>query len=318
MSTPTQPFHGFFGQRKAVHFLRRIALGSLKLGKPFPHTLFLGGSGLGKTYLAEALAKELDTGFCPFACSRSTTSLELGLAVKNWESHTIVFLDEVHGLRGHMQEMMYRVMVNCRAPNVIDASEGKRPKLDGEISIPPVTVIGATDRPGNLLNAFLKRFEHPVSLHAYRISEMIEIVRHAATKERLVLTPQAARLIAERCRGIPRFAEQHLRKFHMFYSDEDGNTEFTLPQVREFFRQDGVDEHGRTADDQLYMHHLKDGDAKSLSTLALILQHDARYLRSHVEAWLHQVGWMEITSDGRRLTKAGMEIANEAGPEVTT
>jgi holliday junction DNA helicase RuvB len=318
VSTSTHLFHGFFGQRKAVHFLCRIANGSLKLGKPFPHTLLTGGSGLGKTYLSKALAMELDTGFYPFACSRSTTPLELGLAAREWESHAVVFLDEVHGLRPHMQEMFYRVMINGKVPNVIDGAEDKRPKLDGERSIPPVTIIGATDRPGDLRNAFLKRFDHQVSLQPYRISEMIEIVRHAATKERLVLKPQAARFLAERCRGIPRFAGQYLGKFHMFYSDEDGNTEFTLPQVREFFRQDGVDEHGRTADDQLYMHHLKEGDAKSLSTLALVLQYDARYLRSHVEPWLLQMGWMEITSDGRRLTEAGKEIAGNAKQEVTT
>jgi holliday junction DNA helicase RuvB len=318
VSTPTPLFHGFFGQREAVRFLRRIARGSLKYGKPFPHTLFLGGSGLGKTHLAKALAKELDTGFCPFVCSGSTTPLEIGMAAKNWQSHEIVFLDEVHGLRPQMQEMFYRVMIERKAPNVIDESEEKRPKVDGEFNIPPVTIIGATDRPGDLRNAFLKRFDHQVSLQPYRISEMIEIVRHAASKERLVLKPQAARFLAERCRGIPRFAGQYLGKFHMFYSDKDKNVEFTLPHMREFCRQSGLDEYGRTADDQRYMHHLEDGGSKSLSTLSLILQHDRDYLRRHIEPWLLQQGWVEITSDGRRLTEVGVKIANESGLEVTT
>lgn len=318
MSTPTLPFHGFFGQRRAVHFLRRIARGSLAFGKPFPHTIFLGDSGLGKTFLAEALAKELDTGFYQFACSRSTAPLDLGLAAREWKSHAIIFLDEVHGLRGHMQEMIYRIMIQRKAPNVIDVSEDKKSKLDGEISIPPVTVIGATDRPGNLLNAFLKRFGHTVSLQPYKTSEMIEIVRHAATSEGLVLKPQAARFIAERCRGIPRVAGHHIRKLQLFYSDEDKNAEFTVPHVRKFFNWCGIDEHGRTENDQLYMHHLKDGVSKSLSTLALILQIDRPYLRSHVELWLLRKGWVEITSDGRRLTKTGMKITNGAGQEVTT
>ena len=316
MATPAPPFHGFFGQREIVRFLRRIALGSLKCGEAFPHTLCVGGSGLGKTRLAEALAQELDTGFHRIACSRATAVVDIGLAARGWQAHEIVFVDEVHALQAPVQEVLYRVMVEHKAPKVVDASDGKRPTLDGEIDVPVVTMIGATDRPGDLRHAFHGRFVHLSTLRPYEIGEMTAIVKHTATKERIVLTPQAARFLAARCRGIPRCALHYMRKLHLFFPDQVGNSEFTVAHVREFFEQDGVDDHGRTRDDRRYMDQLKNGSTKSLRTMSLVLQLDETYLRKHTEPWLLKQAWVEIASDGRGLTEAGVKIASGAEQAV--
>ena len=259
-------FHDFFGQRRATRYIREIAHGARALGEPFPHLLLVGPSGSGKTRLAEALAEELDTRFHRVACSRATSCAELGVVASNWQAHDVLLLDEVHALVPQVQEALYRVMTESKAPRVVDGSDGKRAGTEGEIAIPLVTVVGATDRPGDLRNAFLKRFSHVMEFEPYTIDEMTDITKHVATKRGVVLTAQAARFLAERCRGIPRFAVHYLQQLSFFYPVLIGSRRITLEESRTFLRHKGIDDHGRTPADRRYMKLLADGSAKALRT----------------------------------------------------
>jgi Holliday junction DNA helicase RuvB len=216
-------------------------------------------------------------------------------AIETLKPGGFCFIDEAHRLSQEVQELLYQIM-GSGTLLVPGQSEPRE--------VPPVTVVLATDKPGSLENALIKRFGTELHLDLYSDSEMREIVDEVAQREDLLLSHHAANKLARVCNGLPRRAEQLLRKLRMYYPDAEG-TQMTLPHIDAFLKALGIDCWGFGERERKYLRFLRREDAASVATLAAVLGVDPRYVERQVEPKLRRHGLVRIGAGGRSLTKAG-------------
>ena len=301
-------FHGFLGHGEIVALIRSLAAGVRRRKKAYPHTLLVGRSGLGKTKLAQATAMEMETNL-HFILGRPDVSVvTIGLAAAKWESGDVFFLDEAHSLTRAVQEACYRIMTESTAPRVIEFNN--RRIVDGEVKIPPITIIAATNLPGKLLPAFRARFQETHILSRYDLDDIVNITRRVAAERKIGITPQAARAVAERCQGVPRHAVHFVEGIANYCGTVAGAAALSVADVMQYFEAEGIDSFGRSPTQQRYMELLGDGNPKSLETLSSILGPDCEYVKETIEEWLIAKGWVTIGQSGRRLTANGLGIAH--------
>jgi Holliday junction DNA helicase RuvB len=301
MPRPVPLFNGFVGQQRVVDLLRRQMAGALARAEPFPTTLFTGPSGCGKTALARALAREFGTAVVD-AMGYDTREL---LAAKMGRLNACDFLlvDECHRLGPLEQELFCEAIdTGCIPPaDARRADPGERPRL------PAWCLLLATDQPGRLLDSLLKRVVIECPLELYGTDELRRIVEAMASEEcRILLSPQAARMIAEISGGLPRRAWQHLQNLRLFHRDAE-DSQLGARHVRDYLATAGIDEVGLGDREGRYLRALEGMRVGSLETLALRLGCDASYVKRQVEPMLVRLGFVEITPAGRRLTAAGRD-----------
>ncbi len=306
---PLPDWHGVVGQTEIVRFLRKQVRGAKLLGRPLEPMIFGGGSGLGKTTLACALAKELGSKAHTLLGGRGLDLVQLAEQIEALEAGDLIFADEAHGLPDATQEAFYGIWDRKKAPR-LERNDKRRVKayVKGEIDCPEVSLVFGTDQPGRLKSALKKRCL-VVTLRPYTEAEMRLIVRKRAVEEKMLLTPQAQGELAGVSQGIPRTAGLLLKAMHNAYA-ESGLREFRVDHVRRFLMSGGIDQVGRTADQQRYMDSLGQAGERGLSlqSLALRLQCDTRYVEGDIEPWLAARGWVEIRSSGRYLTPEGRAV----------
>jgi Holliday junction resolvasome RuvABC ATP-dependent DNA helicase subunit len=298
-------FHGFIGQRRAVRFLQRQLRGAQALGQPCPHLLFVGESGMGKTRLARALAKEYGTELHVLLGKANPAQLcERLVRVRRGD---FLFLDEAHNLPRDTQESLYEVIDDWRVKDRVgDKAEVAR-DADGRLIIQPHSLILATDQPGELLNALQKRMGYTVTLTKYSMDELIEITYAAASQLDLLLSPQGMRAVAGASQGQPRRAKQHLEGLRRAFHSSTG--QLSVENVRHYLKSAGVDAAGLDRLQREYLRKLRRLGTASLDTLANLVGVDAAYARGQVEPGLVALGFLRISQSGRRLTPAGREWA---------
>lgn len=307
---PLPVFRGFIGQRRVVAYVQRLLHGALSSGKAFPHTLLLGGSGLGKTHLAQAIAEEYGTELHVVRNPEEFGAEALARESEKWSSNDFLFLDEAHLLRPGDQERLFQLMEENRVPALEEAVAGKRQKVSGTCEAAAVTVVAATDRPGSLRRALLKRFPVNLELNPYSLREMILIVRQEAAGRDLLLTSQAWTALAHSAQGVPRLARHMLDGLRFYFADA-GLQKIAKKHVREFLTAQGVDRFNRTPLQQRFMECLggRTGRGASVRTLALALHLDHEFVMNEVEPFLVASGWVGIGPGGRSLTEAGEAVA---------
>lgn len=307
MSRPLPRFHDFVGQRKAVKLLARQLDGVKSRGEPFPHTAFFGPSGVGKTLLAKALAKEYGTNL--IQANGFYTSEELASILSNVKACDFVFIDECHNLRPKAQELLYGVIDHLIIPDF--TTEKLTPDLTTEKNtsrkeVAPCTIILATDQPGSLLNALDKRLQLKISLDYYATSELVEIAKLVATELDVLLSSQSANRIARISHGLPRAVKFHLRNLRNHFPDAE-RRQLTVDDIRGFMRAFGLDQRGLEARDRKYLRLLERHEKASLETLSSHLGLDADFVRRQVEPRLMRQSLICISSGGRQLTDSGRE-----------
>jgi Holliday junction resolvasome RuvABC ATP-dependent DNA helicase subunit len=308
-----ESFHGFFGQRKAVRFLTGQLKGAQAHGEPCPHLLFIGPSGMGKTRLARALAEEAGTALHPVHGRAKPADLVGQLA--RLKDADFVFLDEAHRLGREAQTLMLGVIDDFRAPDLLDPTAEAQRDQDGRLVIAPLTVVLATDQPGQLLEALHRRMEHVVHLADYARAELVEIAAASASELGLLITPQGLGVLADASQGQPRRALQLLKGLRREHSG-DRQPEITKQDVRTYLDAADIGRLGITPEQRAYLVRLRKLGSASLATLAALVGADEDYVAGRLEPGLVKLDFIRKGRYGRKLTPAGMAWVRELTGKV--
>lgn len=303
MARPASRFREFIGHPHVVERLCRLMDGARAWKEPFPHTLFAGPSGVGKSKLARTLADTYGTKCVKVMGYKG--SQELGAALVGLEPNAFLFIEEAHRLGPAEQEFLCEAIDEKSVPVLVPDPQDDKKKVPDRAKLQPFSLIAATDQPGRFLDAFFNRLVNHIDLDFYSIRELKEIVAGLAGQINILISPQAASALAAVAGGLPRQAEHLLKKLRLFYSDSESR-QLSLDDIRRFLKAEGIDDAGLSPLEQRYLGQLSEFKIASLKSLALALGTDTAYLRRQVEARLIRRGMVKIAPSGRQLAHDGL------------
>ena len=270
------------------------------------HVLLAGPPGLGKTTLAQIIARELGAGFRSTSGPVISKAGDLASLLTNLEPHDVLFIDEIHRLSPAVEEILYPAMEDFE----LDLMIGEGPAARSvKIDLPPFTLVGATTRSGLLTTPLRDRFGIPVYLEFYDIEELEQIIRRNSALMGLDVTDDGAREIAGRARGTPRVAGRLLRRVRDFASFEEATCIDAKLADRALKRLD-VDSRGLDALDHRYLKVMAEkfmGGPVGIDTMAAALGEPSDALEDIVEPFLIQLGFVNRTPRGRVLMPVAFE-----------
>ena len=203
----------FIGQADARANLKVFIESARQRGEAMDHTLFHGPPGLGKTTLAQIMARELGVGFRMTSGPVLAKAGDLAAILTNLEARDVLFIDEIHRLNPVVEEVLYPAMED----RALDIIIGEGPSARSvRIDLPPFTLVGATTRQGLLTTPLRDRFGIPVRLNFYTEGELEQVVTRGARLLDMAIEPGGAQEIARRARGTPRVAGRLLRRVRDF------------------------------------------------------------------------------------------------------
>ena len=203
----------FTGQEAARKNLKVFIESAKSRGEALDHVLFVGPPGLGKTTLAQIVARELGVNFRSTSGPVIAKAGDLAAQLTNLEPRDVLFIDEIHRLNPAVEEILYPAMEDFQLDLIIGAGPAAR---SVKIDLAPFTLIGATTRAGLLTTPLRDRFGIPIRLNFYTVAELESIVRRGARVIGLELSEEGANEIARRSRGTPRIAGRLLRRVRDF------------------------------------------------------------------------------------------------------
>ena len=290
----------FVGQQAARENLRVFISAAKGRGDALDHVLFFGPPGLGKTTLAQIIARELGVGFRATSGPVIAKSGDLAALLTNLEDGDVLFIDEIHRLAPAVEEILYPAMED----RVLDLMIGEGPSARSvRIDLPKFTLIGATTRQGLITTPLRDRFGIPVRLNFYSVAELELVVTRAARLLGLVLTEDGAREVARRSRGTPRIAGRLLRRVRDF-AQADNDAEVDARVADAALNRMEVDQLGLDAMDRRYLLMIADiykGGPVGVETLAAGLSEPRDTIEEVIEPYLIQLGLVARTARGRCL-----------------
>ena len=311
MGRQLESFHGFIGQTDIVKSLKEHCAGALSKGgssSMLPHVLLAGPSGHGKTHLAVALGKEMGVTTHSVFSSPQAKRWQIARDLAKLQKGDIFFVDEIHSLADSVQEIFYSAIDNLRVP-VVDA-ETHRIAENEWVSIPPFTMVAASDQPGKLVNALRQRLVLRFTLSDYDEESLRAIVSNHAAEMKILLSGQAARRIAQAARGVPRRAKHLLQSLHTVMSDE--NIAVTRAITNRHLASIGIDKDNLTPTDRAYLGVLcRRGGFVSLEVISQQINVDDLTAKREIEHYLIKQELIGIDSRGRYLTEKGKKFVTE-------
>jgi len=289
----------FVGQKAARENLRIFIDAARQRGDALDHVLLSGPPGLGKTTLAQIVARELGVGFRTTSGPVIAKAGDLAALLTNLEPNDVLFIDEIHRLSPMVEEILYPAMED----RALDIMIGEGPSARSiRIDLPPFTLVGATTRSGLVTQPLRDRFGIPIRLIFYTEDELHSVVTRAARLLDLGLEDSGAREIAKRARGTPRIAGRLLRRVRDFASNraEPVDSAFADNALSRL----EVDKLGLDAQDRRYLWMIADlykGGPVGVETLAAGLSEARDTLEDVVEPYLIQTGLVARTARGRVL-----------------
>ncbi len=203
----------FIGQRKVCENLRVFITAAAHRGESLDHVLLHGPPGLGKTTMAQIVARELGVGFRATSGPVVGKPGDLAAILTNLQARDVLFIDEIHRLSPTVEEVLYPAMEDFKLDLIIGEGPAAR---SIRIDLPPFTLVGATTRAGLITTPMRERFGIPLRLNFYETEDLEKIVRRGAAVLGMELTDDGAGEIARRSRGTPRVAVRLLRRVRDF------------------------------------------------------------------------------------------------------
>lgn len=294
-------FDEFVGQPAAISNLKVFVDAARRREEALDHVLLSGPPGLGKTTLAQIVARELGVNFRATSGPVIARAGDLAAILTNLEPRDVLFIDEIHRLAPAVEEILYPAMEDFCLDLVIGEGPAARTV---RIDLPPFTLVGATTRAGLLATPLRDRFGVPVRLEFYDVKELTGIVARAARRMGSDATEDGAAEIAKRARGTPRVAGRLLRRARDF-AEADGSPVIDAEVADKALKRLEVDAIGLDSLDRRYLnaliHHFSGGPV-GLDTMAAALAEARDALEDVVEPFLIQQGFIQRTPRGRTAT----------------
>ncbi|MGB8622505.1 MAG: Holliday junction branch migration DNA helicase RuvB [Paracoccaceae bacterium] len=307
----------FIGQAEARANLKVFIESARMRGEAMDHALFHGPPGLGKTTLAQIVARELGVNFRMTSGPVLAKAGDLAAILTNLEARDVLFIDEIHRLNPVVEEVLYPALEDFELDLVIGEGPAARTV---RIELQPFTLVGATTRMGLLTTPLRDRFGIPTRLLFYTVEELNEIVTRGARLMGVPAEPEGAREIARRARGTPRIAGRLLRRV-LDFAVVEGDGRITRGIADNALTRLGVDHLGLDGADRRYLRLIAEnygGGPVGVETLCAALSESRDSLEDVIEPFLLQQGLIQRTPRGRMLaqkawTHLGLPMPKIAG-----
>ena len=291
----------FIGQAAARANLGVFIEAAKTRGDALDHVLFVGPPGLGKTTLAQIVARELGVNFRSTSGPVIAKAGDLAAQLTNLEERDVLFIDEIHRLNPAVEEILYPAMEDYQLDLIIGEGPAAR---SVKIDLPKFTLVGATTRQGLLTTPLRDRFGIPIRLQFYTVEELELIVTRGARVLGIGMSGDGANEIARRARGTPRIAGRLLRRVRDF-AIVDGNATVTRSVADKALGLLDVDGVGLDLMDRRYLTMIATsfgGGPVGIETIAAALSEPRDAIEEIIEPFLIQKGFVQRTPRGRMLT----------------
>ncbi|BBF91780.1 Holliday junction branch migration DNA helicase RuvB [Blastochloris tepida] len=291
----------FVGQEQARANLSVFIAAARQRAEALDHVLFVGPPGLGKTTLAQIVAKELGVGFRATSGPVIAKAGDLAALLTNLEERDVLFIDEIHRLNPAVEEILYPAMEDFQLDLIIGEGPAAR---SVRIDLAKFTLVGATTRAGLLTTPLRDRFGIPVRLNFYTVAELEFIVSRGARVLGIGMTPEGANEIARRARGTPRIAGRLLRRVRDFALVDNSPAIDRAVADRALVALE-VDAAGLDAMDRRYLSVIAlnyGGGPVGIETIAAALSEPRDAIEDIIEPFLIQQGFVQRTPRGRLIT----------------
>lgn len=314
VSLRPQAFSEYIGQERLKKNLQLAITAAKKRNEPIEHVLLYGPPGLGKTTMATVIANEMNTNIRVTAGPAIERAGDLASILTNLQDGDVLFIDEIHRLSRAVEEVLYSAMEDFKLDIVI----GKGPAARSvRLDLPKFTVIGATTRTGSLAAPLRDRFGHIYRLEFYTPDEIGKIVSRAASILESKIHLEAAAMLSTRARLTPRIANRLLKRVRD-YADVNGDGIIDTVMATRALEMMEIDELGLDpADRQMLMSIIDNygNNPVGLNTISALTGDEATTIEDFYEPYLLQIGFIERTPRGRRVTHRAYKHLGKTMPE---